>query len=112
MRVTANSMSKKSMGGLDETKKTIIEGVDPSQFEDDIIDEEEETGVDVVAIKEFVDQLLEGREKDGIRFEELEDRVQRMELNTGVREQLVRKGNLKQFQFVRFNDSLLCNSVK
>ena len=51
MRVTANSMSKKSMGGLDEAKKTIIEGVDPSQFEEDIIDEEEETGVDVVAIK-------------------------------------------------------------
>lgn len=89
MRVTANSLRATSaLAGGDETQKTIPD-IDPSHFDDE--DLVEDVGVDVVALKKFVDQLLEKDEKNEIHFEELEDRVQRVELNTGVREQLVKK---------------------
>jgi len=89
MRVTANSLRATSaLAGGDETQKTIPD-IDPSHFDDE--DLVEDVGVDVVMLKKFVDQLLEKDEKNEIHFEELEDRVQRVELNTGVREQLVKK---------------------
>ena len=45
-------------------------------------------------LKHYVDQLLEKDEKKDIRFEELEDRLQSMELSTGARDQLVKKCKL------------------
>ena len=92
---------------LDETKE--IPEIDPDALDENIV---EETGVDIITMKKFVDQLLEGAEKSEIRFEELEDRVQRMELNTGVREQLVRKGKFNcQFFFKSFYNFSVQNDL-
>ena len=50
-------------------------------------------------------------QKNGVRFEELEDRIQRMELATGVREQLVRKGKLKNKLVLTISHRLVQNDV-
>ena len=51
-----------------------------------------EEDIDLPTMKKYLDELLEKDEKYEIRFEEMEDRVQRMELSTGARDQLVKKG--------------------
>ena len=47
--------------------------------------------IDLPKLKEYVDDLLAKDEKNDIRFEEMEDRVMRVEQSTGVRDQMVKK---------------------